>query len=465
MKRVLTFIVLGFSVMIYTSCQKTSVASQKGKVTLMTLDPGHFHAALVQKSMYPQVNAKVYVYAPEGSDVKDHLGRIEAYNKQAENPTRWNEVVYTGPDYLDKLLAEKKGNVVVLSGNNRKKIEYIKTCVDAGLNVLADKPMCIDSSGFDLLAAAFESAQKNNVLLYDIMTERYEITSMLQKELAQTPEVFGTLKPGSENDPSIVKESVHNFYKIVSGKPLKRPGWFYDSTQQGEGLVDVTTHLVDLAMWEAFPDQIIDYAKDVQLISSTRWPTMLTREQYHKSTQLDTFPDYLKSSVNEKGMLACYSNGKMNFTLRGIHTKVSVTWEFEAPQGGGDTHYSVMKGTRASVIILQGAQQNYKPELYVEPAEGVSPEQLGGVLFNTAIKLQSKFPGVLVLKDNNRWKIAIPDSYRVGHEAHFAQVTENYLKYLADGAMPAWEVPNMLTKYHITTQALSMAKTILPEVE
>lgn len=124
-----------------------------------------------------------------------------------------------------------------------------------------------------------------------------------------------------------------------------------------------------------------------------------------------------------------------------------------------------MKGTRASVIILQGAQQNYKPELYVEPAEGVSPEQLGGVLFNTAIKLQSKFPGVLVLKDNNRWKIAIPDSYRVGHEAHFAQVTENYLKYLDDGAMPAWEVPNMLTKYHITTKALSMAKTILPEVE
>ena len=34
--------------------------NKKGDVTLMTLDPGHFHAALVQKSMYEQVNNNVY---------------------------------------------------------------------------------------------------------------------------------------------------------------------------------------------------------------------------------------------------------------------------------------------------------------------------------------------------------------------------------------------------------------------
>ena len=32
-------------------------------VKLITLDPGHFHAALVQKTMYPQVDPNVYVYA------------------------------------------------------------------------------------------------------------------------------------------------------------------------------------------------------------------------------------------------------------------------------------------------------------------------------------------------------------------------------------------------------------------
>ena len=197
------------------SCQNTSQS-----VTLMTLDPGHFHAALVQKSMLPNVNPDVYVYAPEGADAKDHLARIDSYKARKDNPTNWNEHVYAGKDYLNKMLEEKKGNVVIIACNNRLKTDYIKSSIDARLNVLADKPMCIDSNGFEMLKAAFDSAKKNNVLLYDIMTERYEITTILQKELANNPDVFGNLKTGTEQAPSIVKESVHNFYKIVSGKPL-----------------------------------------------------------------------------------------------------------------------------------------------------------------------------------------------------------------------------------------------------
>ena len=33
---------------------------------LITLDPGHFHAALIQKSMYDGVDPRVAVYAPLG---------------------------------------------------------------------------------------------------------------------------------------------------------------------------------------------------------------------------------------------------------------------------------------------------------------------------------------------------------------------------------------------------------------
>ncbi|HSH20869.1 MAG TPA: hypothetical protein VLA03_10465, partial [Draconibacterium sp.] len=61
----------------------------KGEVKIMTLDPGHFHAALVQKSMYDQVDPVVHVYAPEGPDVEDHLNRINGFNTRAENPTSW----------------------------------------------------------------------------------------------------------------------------------------------------------------------------------------------------------------------------------------------------------------------------------------------------------------------------------------------------------------------------------------
>jgi hypothetical protein len=45
------------------------VVAEEMPVRLMTLDPGHFHPALVQKSMYPEVDAVVHVYAPEGLNV------------------------------------------------------------------------------------------------------------------------------------------------------------------------------------------------------------------------------------------------------------------------------------------------------------------------------------------------------------------------------------------------------------
>jgi len=75
---------------------KIAFSGAKGEVKIMTLDPGHFHAALVQKEMYNQVDPTVYVYAPDGPDVQDHLARIEAYNTREENPTAWIEKVYKG---------------------------------------------------------------------------------------------------------------------------------------------------------------------------------------------------------------------------------------------------------------------------------------------------------------------------------------------------------------------------------
>ncbi|MBC8180914.1 oxidoreductase, partial [candidate division KSB1 bacterium] len=112
----------------------------KGEVKILTIDPGHFHAALVQKTMYDQVSPQVFVYAPHGSDAQDHISRIEGFNYREQNPTSWKTKIYTGEDFLEKMVAEKPGNLMITSGNNQKKTEYIKAAVDAGLNVLADKP-------------------------------------------------------------------------------------------------------------------------------------------------------------------------------------------------------------------------------------------------------------------------------------------------------------------------------------
>ncbi len=435
--------------------EKSMFTGAKGEVKIMTLDPGHFHAALVQKSMYDQVDPVVYVFAPDGEDVVDHLKRIEGFNTRADNPTSWEEKVYKGDDFFEKMIAEKPGNVMMTAGNNSKKTDYILKTIEAGINVLADKPMVITPDEFPKLEKAFQVAEEKGVLLYDIMTERHEITTMLQRELSQIPEVFGTLQVGTEENPAITKESVHHFFKYVSGSALKRPAWFFDTKQQGEGIVDVNTHLVDLIQWEAFPEVILS-KDDVEIVSAKRWTTDLTPEMFKKVTYLDEYPEYLKKDV-DGDILKVYSNGEINYTLKGIHAKASVIWNFQAPEGAADTHYSIMRGTQCNLEIVQGEKEGYKPQLYIE-ATDVDVNEFAGSLNNAVTGLAEKYPGVSVEKiGDKKWKLNIPEKYKNGHEAHFGQVTEKYLQYLIDGKLPEWEVPNMIVKYYITTEGMKAA--------
>lgn len=454
---------LGLSLCLLTvSCSENEKMKVKDnppdKIKLVTLDPGHYHAALVQKSMYEQIDPVVKVYAPDGPDVLNHLSQIQRFNERADNPTHWRQEVYKGDDFLEKMLTDKSGDIVVLSGNNRRKAEYIKASIDAGYNVFCDKPMCIDAKGFALLEQAFVSAGKNSLLLYDIMTERFNTTCILQKLLVLNKDLFGEMEAGSLENPAVVKESVHHFFKYVAGAPLKRPAWYFDTTQQGEGLVDVTTHLIDLMMWTCFPEQAIDYRRDIVINKARRWPTILTREQYEKVTGVPDFPDYLKDKLNDNGVLPCYANGETTFTMNGVCVRLSVTWNFQAPEGGADTHTSLFRGSKANVIIRQGKEQGYRPEVYVEPAPGTDAGEMAASLKKVVVGLQRKFPGLRAEKVQDGWHIVIPDKCRVGHETHFRNVMDAYLHYLAEGRLPDWEVPNMLAKYYITTRSLELAR-------
>ncbi len=447
--------------MCLSACHMGQEGMQEKDIRLITVAPGHFHAALVQKSMYPEVDSMVHVYAPEGPELTAHLALIDQYNKREGDPTRWNEVVYRGTDFVQKMLDERKGNVVVLAGNNRHKIDYIVHSVNAGLNVLADKPMVIDAAGFSRLERAFADAAEKGVLLYDIMTERYEINTMLQKAFSQQVDFFGGLVTGSVDDPAITKESVHHFFKEVSGKPLVRPTWFYDTQQQGEGLVDVTTHLVDLVQWESFPDAVIDRQRDIRLISAKRWPTVVTPEQFQRSTGQQAFPDFLAGAVNGAGNLESFANGEINYTLKGVHAKVAVIWNYEAPAGTGDTHYSIMRGRYANLIIRQGAEERYKPVLYVESTGERDAGAFETALADAVERLGGTYTGLAFQKvGEGRYRISVDPSLITTHEEHFAQVTEKYLGFLQAGSLPDWEVPNMLAKYYLLTKALEEAETV-----
>jgi predicted dehydrogenase len=426
-----------------------ATAAEPARFRIVTLDPGHFHASLVQKFMYEGVDPVVHLYAPAGDDVIEHLKGVERFQTRAEQPTRWQPKNHIGPDYLEKLLAEKAGNIVVISGNNTRKTDYIVRTIDAGFNVLADKPMVRVPADLPRLEQAFKVAATKNVLLYDIMTERGEITTILQRELSMQPTLFGTLVPGTPQEPAITKESVHHFSKIVAGAPLRRPQWFFDVRQEGEGVVDVMTHLVDLVQWEAFPEKILNKS-DAVVTSARRWATPITPAQFKEVTGADSFPAYLRDDVKD-GVLQAFHNGEINYRLRGVHAKTSVKWNFEAPAGTGDTHYSIMRGTKADLIIRQGAAQKFKPMLYVERGEAKALE--------TAIAaLQPKYPGVGLEREGNVWRVTVPAKYDVGHEAHFGEVTENFLRYLREGKLPAWEEPNIIVKYATIMQAYELAR-------
>ena len=431
-----------------------------GEVTLLTLDPGHFHAALVQMYMYNQVSPEVYVYAPEGDDVQMHLDRIKIYNEREQNPTQWNENLYTGDDYLQCMISEKRGNVVVLAGNNGKKTDYVKAAVDAGINVLSDKPMAIDAERFAVLEQTLDEAAAKGVMVYDIMTERSEINNELQRVLVAMPELFGQMEKGTPENPAITKESVHHFFKYVSGQPLRRPEWYFDVEQQGEGIVDVTTHLVDLVQCTVMPEQEIDYKKDIEFTSAKRWATKIPLDKYLLVSGKECYPDFLqKDIVNDT--LNVYSNGELNYKLNGVNCRVSVVWNFMAEvgtEGTGDTHYSVVKGSKADVMIRQGAEQGYKPMLYVA-CKGDDVAAFEATLRKSIASIADKYPGLEIKPSGEKeWQVLIPASVAKSHEQRFSSVMEVYLNHLISGEIPAWERSQMKAKYYTTTKAVELAR-------
>jgi predicted dehydrogenase len=343
-----------------------SAPADEPVVRLITLDPGHFHAGLIQKEMYPGVDPTVHVYAPLGPDLLAHLGRVSAYNRRAERPTSWRLEVHTGPDFQERMLREKPGNVVVLSGRNRGKMDRILACVEGGLNVLADKPWLIAAADFPRLERALDLAEQKGLVAYDVMTERSEITTIVQGELARDSQVAGAVGPGSETEPAVEMESVHHLMKVVSGSVNLRPAWFFDTAEQGEALGDVASHLVDLVPFLLYPGQAIDYRSQIRVLGARKWPTVLDRAQLLRLTGEKQLDPILASRLTGE-TLDYFANGEVSYTIRGTHVRLKALWNYEAPEGGGDTHVAIVRGSRSRVEIRQGADEKWRPELYVVP--------------------------------------------------------------------------------------------------
>ena len=434
-------------------------------IQFITIDPGHFHAALVQNRTYDGVSPEVLVYAPEGSELKSHLALIDQFNTRRENPTQWKENVYAGADFLEKFIADSSRrtasqnamNVVVLAGRNNVKPDYYLAAAEAGLNVLSDKPMAITSEDYVKLCDAAAVAKEKGLLFADIMTERHEITTILQRKLSRRRGVYGDQVAGTPDDPAVTKVSVHHFCKLVNGKPLRRPGWYYDTKQQGEAIVDVTTHLTDIVQWALFPGETLKRS-DVKMLSARTWNTPISAADYERSTGLKEWPAFLKGSVDGDNVLQCRANGEFTYTLKGVHAKVAVEWHFMPPEKGGDTHYSVMRGSNAELVIRQGPRQGFRPVLYIKLRPGADVGKTETALALALQEIGDTYPGIKAVPAMNEepgatWKIDVPKKYDIGHEAHFSQVMKQFLEWLKNGGMPEQERKNLLVKYYTLSEA------------
>jgi hypothetical protein len=185
------------------------------------------------------------------------------------------------------------------------------------------------------------------------------------------------------------------------------------------------------------------------------WDTELTPAWFERITQTDAYPDFLRPDVTADSVLHVAANGAFTFSVRGIVARVSVRWGIENP-GGGDTHFSRIRGTRADLVIRQDSARGYVPTLYVEPARG-EEEAVERALRAAIEGLEDDWPGLSVRALDSGLEVVIPESLREGHEAHFARVMRRFLADLEAGGLPAWERANLLTKYWVTTSAYAIA--------
>jgi hypothetical protein len=73
--------------------------------------------------------------------------------------------------------------------------------------------------------------------------------------------------------------------------------------------------------------------------------------------------------------------------------------------------------------------------------------------------LQTAYLGVGLVKLHGEWRVTIPDTLRIGHEEHFAQMTRRFLDDVEHRRPPpAREKPNSLAKYYVCTEGVALSQ-------
>jgi hypothetical protein len=214
----------------------------------------------------------------------------------------------------------------------------------------------------------------------------------------------------------------------------------------------VGTHLVDRVHSTLFPEQAIDYQTEISLYAASRWPTTVSSAQFRQVTGEAGWPDHLEPWLRGDA-LDYFCNTRLQYEIRGVHVALATRWNWEA-EAGDDTHTACYRGSRAQLELRQGLAEGYRSELYVVPAADIA-----AALERRIAALQAAYPGVGLAELGRDWRVTVPDQLRIGHEAHFTQLTRRFLDHVEHRRrLPASEKPNTLAKYYVCTQGVAMSQ-------
>lgn len=410
-------------------------------------EPGHFHAALTLRDANPRLANDIHVYATAGPERDAFTDLVEHFNGRADKPTLWTMHMHDGPDLQEQLIADGHADAVILAGHNHTKLETIDRFTQAGLHVLADKPWLTDSRQLPFLDRVTTEPQ----LAIDIMTIRHSIVAKLCHQVADTPALFGGFAPDA--DPAIDIGSVHHLYKMVNSRPLKRPPWYYDIHVQGDGMVDVQSHMVEQAQWWVLGDAVGDDASDVVLDDARRWVTPVPLDLFQDSTGLGAYPESIKSAVQE-GVLHYACNGEIRYRLRGIRVRQTTEWRAREPEGGGDLYSVTLRGRHLNVIVRQGPDTGYRAELHLESVAGAN---IDPTLRTAVDQWQDRFPGLSAVPSAPGFRFVIPPELDHGHESHFPLVLDAFLDHLDWGQWPEALRARIRMRYTLLARAREVA--------
>jgi predicted dehydrogenase len=422
--------------------------------TLAFLDPGHFHAALTLRERHPRVSEEIFVYAAPGPELDDFLALIAAFNRRRERPTAWRPVVRAGSESLERLEAERPGDVVILAGRNDRKMRLMRRCHDAGFHVLADKPWLAGPEGLDDLRHTLAGGP----LAVEIMTGRHDITSRLARKLVAEAEVFGDFEASSPGAPAIEMASVHHLEKMVNAAPLRRPAWFFDVRVQGDGIADIPTHMVDAAerlVAASASRAAASPSRALALIAARRWATPVPRSVFSRVTGLPDFPPEIQPAVRDS-TLAYDGNAELSFRVGEVTVALDTRWDLSEPAGGGDTSRTVIRGTRAEIRIEQSAATGFRRRLSVVPR--LASDHLQSTLERTVAVWQADHPGVTLAAAGAGWEIQAPPALDIGHESHFPLVLADFLALVERGSAPLALAAHTLAKYTLLVEASLAAR-------